>query len=125
MKDWRRMNVSFTRARSKLIIFGSRKTLQSAPLLSDFFTLMDGKGWILSLSPNADNIHSQPVKPIILKNVCSPGKRVAAKMDDGEWGMGKENERIARPVKKVKKPRADAGLLRGRPILLDVVNGEK
>jgi hypothetical protein len=38
VKDWRRMNVSFTRARSKLIIIGSRKMLQSTPLPSHFFT---------------------------------------------------------------------------------------
>ncbi|KAH8829949.1 Dna2-domain-containing protein [Flagelloscypha sp. PMI_526] len=53
VKDWRRMNVSFTRARSKLVIFGSRKTLQGEPLLKDFFKLMSSRGWILALPPKA------------------------------------------------------------------------
>ncbi|KAJ6501059.1 AAA domain-containing protein [Mycena vitilis] len=48
IKDWRRMNVSFTRARSKFIIFGSRKTLQSAPLLREFFDLVESRGWLLA-----------------------------------------------------------------------------
>jgi len=33
VKDWRPMNVSFTHVRSKLIIIGSRKTLQGVALL--------------------------------------------------------------------------------------------
>ncbi|QRW07505.1 DNA replication ATP-dependent helicase Dna2 [Ceratobasidium sp. AG-Ba] len=41
LKDWRRLNVSFTRARSKLIIFGSRSTLKCDQLLEQFFELID------------------------------------------------------------------------------------
>jgi DNA replication ATP-dependent helicase Dna2 len=41
------MNVSFTRARAKLVIFGSRKTLQREPLLAQFFKLMEEQKWIL------------------------------------------------------------------------------
>ncbi|KAJ7644148.1 Dna2-domain-containing protein [Roridomyces roridus] len=101
IKDWRRMNVSFTRARSKLIIFGSRKTLRSAPLLQDFFELMEGKGWILPLPPNADGLHPA---------LCGGSvKRGAETME------GKENP----PLKKAK---VKEGLLRGRPILRDLVN---
>jgi DNA replication ATP-dependent helicase Dna2 len=125
VKDWRRMNVSFTRARSKLIIFGSRKTLQSAPLLSEFFNLMDSKKWILALPPNADQMHSHIVHPIVLKSAGSPGKRCAGKMEEEKMAAGKENSDIATPVKKIKRSRAQNGVLRGRPILQDVVNGEK
>jgi len=124
VKDWRRMNVSFTRARSKLVIFGSRKTLQSAPLLSEFFTLMDGKGWILPLPSNADKMHSHTAHPIVLKGGCGPGKRGAAKMEGGKVTVGKENETTVRPVKKIKKLGAEAAVVRGRPILQDLVNGE-
>ncbi|KAH8084106.1 AAA domain-containing protein [Filobasidium floriforme] len=49
LRDWRRINVSLTRAKKKLVIFGSRGTLQSDRLLSEFFDLMDGKGWIVDL----------------------------------------------------------------------------
>ncbi|KAF9010450.1 Dna2-domain-containing protein [Hymenopellis radicata] len=58
VKDWRRMNVSFTRARSKLIIFGSRKTLQGTPLLKEFFVLMESKDWILQLPAGAHASHA-------------------------------------------------------------------
>ncbi|KAJ2927541.1 hypothetical protein H1R20_g9553, partial [Candolleomyces eurysporus] len=57
VKDWRRMNVSFTRARSKLVIFGSRKTLKGDALLGQFFELMEGKGWVYELPPSAHLVH--------------------------------------------------------------------
>ncbi|KAH8109923.1 Dna2-domain-containing protein [Phellopilus nigrolimitatus] len=60
LKDWRRINVAFTRARAKLVIFGSRKTLQASPLLADFFGLMDKRGWVLSL-PRAGLIRARPI----------------------------------------------------------------
>jgi DNA replication ATP-dependent helicase Dna2 len=111
------MNVSFTRARSKLIIFGSRKTLQTAPLLTEFFTLMEAKGWILRLPPNAQSLH--PVVPSGVAGIPSGNKRVAEAMDE------KENCVAARPTKKMKKPKTEDGFLKGRPILQDLVNGER
>ena len=50
LRDWRRINVCFTRARTKLIILGSRDTLESLPLLRDFFDLIDGQGWMYTLT---------------------------------------------------------------------------
>ncbi|KAJ7761485.1 DNA replication factor Dna2-domain-containing protein [Mycena maculata] len=110
IKDWRRMNVSFTRARSKLIIFGSRKTLEKAPLLQEFFELVEGRGWILPLPPNADVLH-----PVL--SACGSGamKRGAENM---EVSVAKENA-VGRPQK---KPKLKDGMLKGRPILRDLVN---
>ncbi|KAF8581905.1 Dna2-domain-containing protein [Ramaria rubella] len=99
LKDWRRINVSFTRAKSKLIIFGSQKTLRTVPVLADFFNLMDSKGWILSLGRGADSVH--------------PNKRG---IDDD-----KEN-RISYTTRKSKKLKLDQGVLKSRPLLQDVVN---
>jgi DNA replication ATP-dependent helicase Dna2 len=117
VKDWRRMNVSFTRARSKLIIVGSRKTLQHADLLAEFFNLMDSRDWILRLPPNAQKLHS-----CLMESEQVPStKRVATEMDKS--ATGKENPPIPRPLKKAKvRATADNGLLRGRPILQDLVN---
>ncbi|RDB29779.1 DNA replication ATP-dependent helicase/nuclease dna2 [Hypsizygus marmoreus] len=117
VKDWRRMNVSFTRARSKLIIIGSRKTLQGAALLSEFFNLMDSRGWTLRLLPNAHRVHAALSSP-----PATPNKRPADEID--ECIVGKENlVGVGRQLKKVKVT-AELGLLRGRPILRDVVNGD-
>jgi DNA replication ATP-dependent helicase Dna2 len=117
IKDWRRMNVSFTRARAKLIIFGSRKTLQGAPLLKEFFDLVESKGWILRLPPNADTLHP------LLNTDAPPPKRGAGDM---ESGVAKENNTALpdRPQKKLKLKAgvAEEGVLRSRPVLRDLVN---
>ncbi|TRM57387.1 AAA domain-containing protein [Schizophyllum amplum] len=124
VKDWRRMNVSFTRARAKLVIFGSRKTLQTTPLLKQFFTLMEGKGWILPLAKGAEAEHaglfSLPSHP----TGKSPGKRAATEAAPQEPGTPtKENVLGVRPVKKV-RVRGEEGVLKGRPILQDLVNDD-
>ncbi|KAL0566308.1 DNA replication endonuclease-helicase Dna2 [Marasmius crinis-equi] len=119
VKDWRRMNVSFTRARSKVIIIGSRKTLKGAELLREFFGLMEEQKWILQLPAGADVAHSE----VFVQLPASPGvKRNAGDCD----GVRKENDLggSPRPHKKQKKADADA-LLRGRPILQDLVNDTK
>lgn len=115
------MNVSFTRARSKLIIIGSRKTLKAAPLLSQFFTLMEGKGWILPLPVNANQMHSSIVPPPLDLKSPSPHKRAAE-----EKGTGKENVGINAQKslnKRVKKTTATEGIFNGRHILQDVFAG--
>jgi hypothetical protein len=56
------MNVSFTRARSKLVIFGSRSTLQGDPLLAQFFELMDGQGWVYGLLKDAHLFHDADLR---------------------------------------------------------------
>lgn len=60
LRDWRRINVSFTRAKRKLVIFGSRRTLQSDCLLASFLKLMDEKGWVYRLPHGADGWHPTP-----------------------------------------------------------------
>ncbi|KAJ6559180.1 DNA replication factor Dna2-domain-containing protein [Mycena vulgaris] len=116
IKDWRRMNVTFTRARSKLIIFGSRKTLQTAPLLQEFFDLVESRGWILRLPANADSLH-----PSLAIGATNAPKRGAEDMDQPL--ATKENLPVERPQKKPKLKRVvEEGMLRGRPILRDLMN---
>ena len=67
--DWRRCNVAFTRAKKKLIFVGSVSTLVGSPILDSLFRLIEPKGWIYSLPPNAHEtspdipLHLTPPSP--------------------------------------------------------------
>ena len=123
LKDWRRINVSFTRARCKLVIVGSRKTLSSTPLLEEFFKLMDERRWILALPPGADTLHeeflasntaSEPAK-----SFSTPLKRPAE--EDG--ANGEYKDRKSPNVKRARKRGiSEEAIVRGRPILQDLLN---
>lgn len=114
MKDWRRINVSFTRARSKLIMFGSKKTLQTTPLLKEFFKLLESRDWILRLPANAHRLHE------IAKHF--PKKRQAEDDTEDVFSDDLTENTLAR-----KKGKMDVSpkLLRTRPILRDLVNDTK
>ena len=58
LKDWRRVNVALTRARSKLVVLGSRRTLGNNDLLAKFMVLVDGNGWSVNLPKGADELHA-------------------------------------------------------------------
>ncbi|GAA6010418.1 hypothetical protein JCM10207_001295 [Rhodosporidiobolus poonsookiae] len=49
LRDWRRLNVCLTRAKAKLVLFGSRSTLQHVPMLAQLMGIVDEEGWGLKL----------------------------------------------------------------------------
>jgi DNA replication ATP-dependent helicase Dna2 len=106
LTDWRRMNVSFTRAKSKLVIIGSRSTLTAVDILRRFLDLMEEKGWILTLPHGALGLHdvSSLVAPSPKRSLGTPQVETTAQT----------------PRKKAK---LDAGIFKGRPILKDLFNG--
>ena len=120
VKDWRRMNVAFTRARSKLVIFGSRSTLARTPLLKSFFQLMEGEGWILRLPRDAHEAHAgalslpQGMSTNYTHHDCivNPKPEKEGRTKDLEDRENSKRRRIDQSV----------GLLRGRPVLRDVYN---
>ncbi len=57
LKDWRRVNVAFTRARTKLLVVGSRETIMGDGLLRRFVGLVDSKGWGYELPKGALEEH--------------------------------------------------------------------
>lgn len=57
LKDWRRINVAVTRARAKLIVFGSVSTLEQAESIEDFISLARQKDWIYSLPKHAKEMY--------------------------------------------------------------------
>jgi len=77
LKDWRRLNVSFTRARSKLVIFGSRRTLDNTKVLQDFFELVERNHWVYKLPKGAHISHDE--KPQLARKKAV--KRSAAEID--------------------------------------------
>jgi DNA replication ATP-dependent helicase Dna2 len=117
LKDWRRLNVSFTRARSKLVIFGSRRTLDNTKLLQNFFELMAENNWIYKLRKGADTSHDVKPQTVFKKAL----KRSAAEME-------KENDVIVplsqSPRKRLRIDKSAgakaSALFKGRAILKDV-----
>ena len=76
LRDWRRVNVAFTRAKCKLIVIGSRGTLLGCvngrkresvmegieeqgneEMVARFVRFMEGKGWIYDLPAGAQDMH--------------------------------------------------------------------
>lgn len=55
LKNWRRVNVAITRARSKLIIMGSKSTLEGSgvPVLEGLVRIVSSKRWMIDLPANA------------------------------------------------------------------------
>lgn len=61
LKDWRRVNVAVTRARAKLIVFGSVSTLSQSESIKDFVALAKKKAWIYDLPSCAKHLyHFEP-----------------------------------------------------------------
>ncbi|CAE6444548.1 unnamed protein product [Rhizoctonia solani] len=103
LKDWRRLNVSFTRARSKLVIFGSRETLKCDRLLEQFFDLVDQQGWYMRLPKDAHLMHD-------FSKIH--GKRMTLESSGDSQPGG------ATPFKRA---RVSSGVLKGRPLLQDII----
>lgn len=65
LKDWRRINVAFTRAKTKLLVVGSRETLKGKgpdangeeEMVARFVKLMEEKEWIFDLPKTALEEH--------------------------------------------------------------------
>lgn len=60
LKDWRRINVAFTRAKTKLLVVGSRDTLKGNgedEMVARFVGLMEEKKWVYDLPTSALDDH--------------------------------------------------------------------
>lgn len=106
LKDWRRLNVSFTRARSKLVIFGSRSTLRCDALLEQFFDLVDEHKWYMRLPPGAQLMHDF-TKGSSKRTLLEPAN---AQSSTGAGAKGQA----------VKRARVAEGVLSGRALLRDI-----
>lgn len=141
LRDWRRVNVALTRARTKLLVIGSRGTLMGNDLLKDFVALMSRKAWLYDLPAGAleghvfDDAATQfssagnagagaalfdegPATAAAALEERERSKRMA---EDKRNGLDKEN-RFGRR-KPAKQATLDVErLLKRRPVLRDIVN---
>lgn len=128
LKDWRRVNVALTRARTKLLVLGSKSTLVGNELLRDFVALMEGKGWWFDLPAGACEGHVfEDVQTQIsgretaeIKAEVDFGK-AKVDIDRQALGQGKENKMGKRMP--AKQGKLDVNALMGkRPVLRDILN---
>ncbi len=128
LKDWRRVNVALTRARTKLLVLGSKGTLVGNELLRDFVALMEGKSWWYDLPLGASESHlfedvqtqisSKASADFITEAHSGKSEMKAARQALGEGKANKLGRRV--PAKQAK---LDVNVLMGkRPVLRDIVN---
>lgn len=137
LRDWRRINVAFTRARTKLLVVGSKATLKGGnELLAQYVRLMDDRAWVYDLPKNAladhvfsdlgDTLHSSSKVSSSTGTAASPGRK-------NTWAKLKEESFSSSPIaakkSKMRSPekRGAIGLsrervLKKRPVLQDLVN---
>ncbi|RYO80588.1 hypothetical protein DL766_002212 [Monosporascus sp. MC13-8B] len=135
LKDWRRINVAFTRAKTKLLVVGSRDTLKDSgeqEMLSRFVRLMEEREWVYDLPPDAleshffDDCATQVTATGGLRNNeytandRGPKKKVPSPLKSSQTRHGKENLRPGAGPRKGKI--TNKALLKGKPILRDIWN---
>ncbi|RSM14607.1 hypothetical protein CEP52_001239 [Fusarium oligoseptatum] len=112
LKDWRRINVAFTRAKTKLLVIGSKSTLKgsgSENMLSRFISLMEDRHWIYDMPPDGlENHYFEDMGTQLTTH--SPAKKTPKK--------GKENRRPTPRKARI----SDKALLKGKLITRDILN---
>ncbi|CEH14910.1 DNA replication helicase [Ceraceosorus bombacis] len=134
LNDVRRINVSLTRAQRKLVMVGSRKTLQEVPLLQKLLELFDGRGWCIDLGKddhrrfcaprglwtslaNAASSQSQYLFD------CTPSANEKQNPDRAGASFGPAAEST---LKNAPAHHAGSGaLVRKRPLLRDIINEQE
>lgn len=136
LRDWRRVNVAVTRARSKLLIIGSQTTLALSrnEVLEGLVELMASKGWIFELPANALTDHtfgcgSQSTGRLRGGEVIatSPGNKTpfAIQSVNGSLrGPQKPSTKgpFRQPAKIIPGSQSIEKMLRRRPVLRDIIN---
>ena len=125
LKDWRRVNVALTRARTKLLIVGSWETMKKgSELLGKLCALIDEKGWKFDLRKNALAIHF--FEDLETQGSVKVYKDEPAEQNIGKsgWEDGSSSGRAASQQKVPgKKGTMDVRKLLGsRPVMRDIIN---
>ncbi|KAJ2978232.1 hypothetical protein NUW58_g7560 [Xylaria curta] len=137
LKDWRRINVAFTRAKTKLIVVGSRDTLKGSgeqEMLSKFIRLMEDRDWVYDLPRDALESHFFEDSATQFTATGAPGsqgsptkspKKSLRKMASPSKAMkrtnlfaGKENQRLGAKRGNI----TGRALLKTKPVSRDILN---
>ena len=129
LRDWRRVNVALTRARTKLLIVGSKSTVKGNELLAKCVKFMDQRNWVYDLPRGAMEGHvfddgatpltammGSPSKGAKVEPKTSKTSPRKAKRIDGffERGKGKHAAKVGKVTERA--------LLGSRPVLRDIIN---
>ncbi|RDW94135.1 bifunctional ATP-dependent DNA helicase/ssDNA endodeoxyribonuclease DNA2 [Aspergillus mulundensis] len=137
LSDWRRVNVAFTRARTKLLVLGSKNTLRNGnELLGKYVNLVEQRGWVYDLPKNAVENHifdDVPLStfdrftPSPVKKKSSPNKSPNVVRKAARNPLSPVQQRLSlsglrKPAKKGMNILSGQKILGNRPVLQDVVN---
>ena len=141
LSDWRRVNVAFTRARTKLLVLGSKSTLRDGnDLLGKYMSLAGNRGWIYDLPKHAveDHIfqydigatqrHHYPgeAEPSPNSKKKSPSQKKTTARNPLSPVQSRQqpstNGGLKKPAKKGAKLLSGNRVVGNRPILQDVMN---
>ena len=137
LRDWRRVNVAITRARSKLIIIGSVRTLRMDDVLRKLIDLCTDQGWLYNLPPDATKSHIFPATNHSDDPYCSSSapsverstkQRQKQKSKPTRTVLGVTQGKAERKVSSTKGSQRKSGhltaksVLGSRPVLKDIVN---
>ncbi|KAJ9356882.1 hypothetical protein DTO027B9_3366 [Paecilomyces variotii] len=134
LRDWRRVNVAFTRARTKLLVVGSMSTLRDGnELLGKYVKLVSDRGWVYDLPKDAVSDHlfddydislSQTQRPLSSPEQpkSSPSQKKGPRNPLSPVQPRQAPKGIRKPEKRGAKMMDAEKIMRQRPILRDMMN---
>ncbi|KND88175.1 DNA replication ATP-dependent helicase/nuclease DNA2 [Tolypocladium ophioglossoides CBS 100239] len=124
LKDWRRINVAFTRAKTKLLVVGSMKTLKYSGkenMLSRFIALMEERDWIYNLPGDALESHHFEELSTPLTTAGATQKAKSPRRSPKKTVFSQQGKENRRPTPK-KARVGERVLLKDKLITRDILN---
>ncbi|EAQ84969.1 hypothetical protein CHGG_08983 [Chaetomium globosum CBS 148.51] len=122
LKDWRRINVAFTRAKTKLLVVGSRSTLGRCgvgEMLARFVGLMEEREWVYDLDAGALDAHlfseDGGATQVTVSGSATAGRGAAAAAAAVDDDVGEDAFKGFAPRKGLLfPPRGEGGAVKGK-----------